>query len=527
MNGSTSELMRSRGVTGLIDQLALWLERAALTQLIDPTQGWEPVRRDRFDDYVVADPNFLRRLVEPRSDCRVLTSRFLSVRDGGEANHVVVVDAGGAKIDEGLPRRWSDERNMSCLTFVAWSGKRASGEPFVADRYLPKSIVDVRGLLERAAQLGCGEQLPSKLGLLELRLRGCRLSRPVPIAIVLIPRRPCDVIGQGSPLEICPYLVELKGRDDLGARSPKPVRISAHFDTVSTSLLRRAAGEAPTEDAVPWTIVGCGSVGSKLAVHIARTGRAPSLVVDRSPMRPHNLARHALLPVSHLESALMPSKATALCRAILALGQPAKDVCLDVLPALARGNSAEIAPAGTRLIVNATGSLTVRETLCKSGLSRPRVIESCLMGAGRIAYMSVEGAGANPSSLDLVTEAYVLIGQDEEMRAVAFSAPPVEIDVGAGCSSLTFPMSDARLSALTAPMAEHLDRLLGEKEPSSFGELLIGFNAEDGLGQRWSRRRIAPFIEVGSEKASVRVSAAVHLRIEQEVASKPERKPAA
>ena len=136
LNGSTSELMRSRGVTGLIDQLALWLERAALTQLIDPTQGWEPVRRDRFDDYVVADPNFLRRLVEPRSDCRVLTSRFLSVRDGGEANHVVVVDAGGAKIDEGLPRRWSDERNMSCLTFVAWSGKRASGEPFVADRYL-------------------------------------------------------------------------------------------------------------------------------------------------------------------------------------------------------------------------------------------------------------------------------------------------------------------------------------------------------------------------------------------------------
>ncbi len=39
---------------------------------------------------------------------------------------------------------------------VAWSGKAPNGSPFVASNYLPETVVDVRSLLRRAAELGCG-----------------------------------------------------------------------------------------------------------------------------------------------------------------------------------------------------------------------------------------------------------------------------------------------------------------------------------------------------------------------------------
>jgi hypothetical protein len=64
--------MRSQGVSALVDQLSLWLERAARIQLIDPTQGWEPIRRDFVDDIMVADAGALRAMVKAAPGCATL-----------------------------------------------------------------------------------------------------------------------------------------------------------------------------------------------------------------------------------------------------------------------------------------------------------------------------------------------------------------------------------------------------------------------------------------------------------------------
>ena len=49
-----------RGLGGIIDQIVTWLINAALGTLINPKQGWEPVRRDSLDDFVIADTDILR-----------------------------------------------------------------------------------------------------------------------------------------------------------------------------------------------------------------------------------------------------------------------------------------------------------------------------------------------------------------------------------------------------------------------------------------------------------------------------------
>jgi hypothetical protein len=60
--GSPRELLRSRGILGLVEQLASWLDKAAMVELIDSKQGWEPVRRDHVEDVLVAEGAWLKSL---------------------------------------------------------------------------------------------------------------------------------------------------------------------------------------------------------------------------------------------------------------------------------------------------------------------------------------------------------------------------------------------------------------------------------------------------------------------------------
>jgi hypothetical protein len=86
--GSPRELLRTRGILGLVEQLAEWLERAAVVQLIDPSQGWEPTRRDRIDDVVIADSVWLTGLPSRDGGCHVFKFRyFAAVAEDGSASY--------------------------------------------------------------------------------------------------------------------------------------------------------------------------------------------------------------------------------------------------------------------------------------------------------------------------------------------------------------------------------------------------------------------------------------------------------
>jgi hypothetical protein len=67
--GSLREFVRSRGILGLVEQVASWLDKAAMLELIDPKQGWEPVRRDSVEDVLVADGGWLKSLAKNEAGC--------------------------------------------------------------------------------------------------------------------------------------------------------------------------------------------------------------------------------------------------------------------------------------------------------------------------------------------------------------------------------------------------------------------------------------------------------------------------
>ena len=155
-DGNLAELLHREGMAGILNQTAVWLERAALGTLIDPDQGWEPVRRDSFRDVLVADADFLRGLVDRRGGHRFLEMEYLrsSGVDGSPVVHGQIGSARppvnrrsvgglfGERGDGGEAPLWCGRS----LALVVWPGKHPSGEPIINDTYLPETVQDVDGL---------------------------------------------------------------------------------------------------------------------------------------------------------------------------------------------------------------------------------------------------------------------------------------------------------------------------------------------------------------------------------------------
>lgn len=542
-DGSLGELLQQQGLAGILNQTLVWLENAALGTLIDPEQGWEPVRRDALDDAIVADAEHLRSLVTSKGGYALFRFDYWRFRAGKGAGHSSYYGELGRERIQLNPRAVVDffaERTLRSdgawgrsLGVVAWPGRLPSGEPVVADRYRPETVTEWATLSERAAEYGCAAPLRDAANWLRTCVQGYETVGTFPLAVVLCARRPCKLIGEASDIELCPYVVEIGAPKLLGAGDATGVRSAGHRHVITVPLLRRMADDDASVEAPRWTLLGCGSLGSKIALHLARAGRAPDRVLDSRTFGPHNAARHALTPAAdRMQGSWLGAKADALAEAIGGLGQKAEAIVADAAdaardPALAR----RVFPAGTWAAVNATASLQVREALASvpTGIDLPRVIEASLFGDGTVGLLATEGPGRNPNTGDLIGEAYDHLRRDPDLRAAVFSGGSAlqRRAVGEGCGSATMAVPDARISMLAAPMAEAIRAMQREGLPVGGGRILIGAVGEDGLSVVWQRLDVGP-VEVvaaaGSDPGSgyeVRVSARAHAAIEAEVARWP------
>jgi hypothetical protein len=507
-DGDVSELLQQQGMAAILNQLVQWLEKAALGQLIDPAQGWEPVRRDELADFIVADAGTLRALISRKAGYAVFGFDYvlLTDPDGVPALHgemstdriALSPKKIGAVFSE-TPVKASDRfRFGRSVAIVAWAGRDPSGQPMVANRYEPETVMDVGSLMARATEYSCAAPLSSAFRWLETCLAGYQIDGTVPIVVILCARRPFHLIGSNSSIELCPYVVEVTALKLLPAGDQTSVRPSGHRQAITTGLLRRMSGDDSAQESTRWVQLGCGSLGSKIALHLARAGRAPSIVIDRSHLSPHNAARHALVPTpGRMQIPWISDKAGALAEAIEGLGQRAEAVVGD-LPSITRDKmkARKALPKRAWAIVNATASLAAREALgsIPRGIEIPRVIETSLFAAGNLGVVTVEGPHRNPDSLDLMAETYALAREEEALRALMFAegAGLTRQSIGEGCGSATMALSDARVSTLAAPMAEIIAGMQRGSLPDGGGRILIGVVENDGISITWSDHEVAP-----------------------------------
>jgi hypothetical protein len=520
------------GVFHLVHQLVLWLQRAAEGTLIDHGTGWEPTLRRDLSDVIAIDAEACRATVDRNGGYRVFKARFY--RLGADENcvghgvttwlsvsleqtplkredHELFV---GRKHDGGLAGE-----TVCCLV---WPDKLPTGREFLAESYMPETVDTYGRLLERADELHCGRALRVFFDSLDRCFHGYNLEAPITIAIILCVRRPCSLVGSQSNIELLPYVLDMRAKKKrsslLASGDKEPVAPAMQIDATNPTLLRNVSG-AP--NVAPVSMIGCGSVGSKMALHLARSGITIAAVNDNGSLRPHNMARHALARADYASS-----KAAELAIELKQLGQSPNVHDGDAVISLGiREKRKAILPKEAGYAINTTASLGVREALSVLAPKdvKSRLAEAALFGRGDGGFLLVEGAAHNPTLCDLVAELYSTVS-DDRLRKLLFDPDfgLVEVQIGQGCGSLTMPMTDMRLSAMSAALTE---KFVGCTQASiADGSIIIGSKAEKSSDTSWSRQDVEAFEVVdieGPDGWTMRLSQTVMKKIRAEVARYP------
>jgi hypothetical protein len=541
-DGDLNELLQYRGLWEIVNQAISWLEKAATRTLIDPKQGWEPIRRDHLDHLVIADASFFRRLVSQKEKHHFypflyLKSYLQQKNNRRETNYLVhgqikktrlnISQIGSNVLVKSLYESTCSSGISigKSIAIIITPGKAPSGQLFIADQYSPENVTNLSELKRKAEVCGCKNAFDTAIYYLEKCAKSLTTNgASFPVNIILCARRPHNLIGSDSNIELLPYITEIQLPKLFPNGEATPVYPAGHRESISPELLKQLSGEKLSGAERDVVLVGCGSLGSKIAIHLARSGTAPSAVIDKSFLSPHNAARHALIPGPQiLQAGWLSSKTQALTDAIQGLGQSTKSYVEDVTyTATDEALSKKLFPKKTWGIINATASLTVREAIASIPVSQlnSRTIETSLFGGGAVGIMTIEGNNRNPNSLDLIAEAYEFMRQDEFLSETVFGDSDIMQfqEIGQGCGSATMIMSDARISLFAASMAQGIAQLRVNDFPILNGRLLMGRVTEDDMGLTWKTVNVAPvhLVEIDNSPWTVRISARANHQICQE-----------
>lgn len=513
------EFIAAEGLYGLVDQAWLWLKRAAAGRLSEGADFWEPMRRDTVSEILFADLSVLDSHMRAVTGFAILPCVVSGRRGDPEATQTYRGRAGkdriaGPVLADRLKAAVEDRRQGVAL--IIWADRlRESGEDRVEGDYAPDSVANFGDLEGLVARFGMTE--PFKAGLAALGSGAAGVEGTILLPIVLLVRRPRNLQASDSPIEHVGYVARLVL--PAAQSTDAQVRPLACFDDLTTSLLRRLSGDPKSR---PWGLLGAGSLGSKIALHRARSGAAPEFAIDPKWLQAHNAARHGLhaSPGEDLHLAWLDPKVVALSDAIAGFGQTMTPV---------RANHRAIPqvladPQTSRLawLLNTTASTVVRDWLAgPDAKATPRGAEACLFDAGGLGYLAFEGAGRNPDVLELTGALYAAARTRPRVAAALFKADGQlnAVRVGEGCASTTMVMSDARLSAMAAPMAE----ILAAADPDAeTGELHLLLREGVGLAHEivpiGAHRRLP--LE-GLENWTVSLSPSVQIDIAEAAARHP------
>lgn len=540
VDGCLSEFFFQQGLRGVLNQTVVWLERAAEGILIDPVQGWEPTRRDGLNGSIVADGTILRKLAGHKIVGRRRCFRFQGYKYVQAINrqwqcgwvHDKEIRLGKRPTPGVLGASIAPEGNLllgKSVALIVWSPTAISGRSTTCEIYMPETVSTLGDLKSRAEIFGCGDQLKNAFSLLAPWIEKLEQRESFSFAVFLCVRRPFDVIGTGSPIELCPYVVELGSNRQFPSDEEIPVRPVGHRESVTRSLLERMSGVEEIQAERSWVLLGAGSLGSKIGLHLARAGQAPSLIIDQNLISPHNMARHALIPPTDKE--LYGAKSDLLRDVIRSFSQNASSISDDIKTLVRNKKSVrKVWPKHSWAVVNTTASLSVREALSgmpTSALSI-RVIEAELFSRGQVGLIATEGPARNPNIGDLHAEFYMLAVADESLQAKVFGLSGNQLQravIGEGCGSQTMLMSDGRLSIFAAGMSEYLLKRQCDGLPTDKGELIVGTLEPSELGVCWGRYGVPKLVTVPTDNGSgwqVRIHERAVKKIQEDVERWPQ-----
>ncbi|MCT3800781.1 ThiF family adenylyltransferase [Elizabethkingia anophelis] len=286
--------------------------------------------------------------------------------------------------------------------------------------------------------------------------------------------RPHQLIGYSSNIEFINLRFKVESQDlkdgkivnnitidMLSHNQPLTRKLATQISDSNVSLENRSI------------VFGCGAIGSKIVMHLARSGQTNLTLIDPDYISPHNLVRHALFGED--EGA---GKADALKEKIkkiypseklgIVSGASLKDGLIDKKETFEKYHWI--------LDFTASEAFFNKLALLKS-IDSAKLASASISDFGNLGIMYKEGEQRNPRIDDLQAYLYSMCQSDENINnwlkneQVKASSNNVIIQVGVGCNSETTILADDKISSHASYFSGALKREM--TQPSKEGSIYL------------------------------------------------------
>jgi len=441
--GNLSELLQqSEWMNAILDQLVDWLEKAASNSLMNSKQGWEPMRFDVFKGFLVYD-------------YYSILDAFKRDRDNYIIENVV---------------KYSEYENI----LFAWQSNIGSNAHILffnsqntINTYIPNTIERLNDLYYWATSIG----LPNVKSRIEITDKAYPSEDK--LFVVFLVKRPFKIIGTDTKIEFLNFVISKIKSNKRKSKNKKRVlqdcnvEMLYHITEKSPLLMQKISGiNNSFNDKKTITFLGCGSLGSKIALHLARNGNNNFHFVDNDFFLPHNNARHGLYSMDFI------NKSQYLANSIYNLS----------LSKVKSSNTSAINLdySTSAIIIDTTASLSVRNYLFNNH-AFPQIINAGLYNNGKSGLLVFENKKKDINLIQLWALIYLRTCDDINLQNTLFKTKQEQINIGQSCSSQTMKTTDAQISLIAAAMSIKIQDILSNIETNNSGVIFYNYENENLL----------------------------------------------
>ncbi len=523
---SLVDLLHSMGLSALLDAASQWLNNAAADELHCPVQGWEHMRRDNTKGLINADTHAIRTDLETSTDIvKFYNYRYYRLESSDDLLMGELVTPSLGTSNTVLKKKYLGvDNNTSIRNAPSILLRTKDGRVF--DEYQPETVHNFRSLRGFAKDLGLQHAFDARLRyiLTISSPQSMQRQNKAPVEEFMVAfavKRPFNLIGTESPWELLAYRVFFSLDNAEKIPDDSVVLPAQLIERTCPQLLQAVSGEK-AEKPVNLSLLGCGSLGSKVALHLAKTGCYQFELVDNDYFGSHNNARHGLIVPNF--SSLCFSKSQLLHRQLSSLNVGSRPIDKDIQ---SMGTKTGFSlNKKTDYVLDTTASLPVRYYLshhCDS-LSG-RLIQSTLYGKSTMGVVALEGNSRSVRVDDIASFVNTLcIGSEPIKRAMYGGDGPQHNHFGEGCGSVTTIMNDMDISLMSAAISSRVNAHIKNRSDIPEGILHVGTIDHSSLDMVWTTYQIPPTLIIPKNNDfdwTVRVLGSVVKEIEELSNDKP------
>lgn len=455
VRGNAAEWYSNRTIKDLLIRIRNWLRDAATGELTENGDEYEPLRLEGYVGTIIYDYDTMLGVVKNNTalkfDQEFSIALFERVNSGGSYTYkfVKLINVQNAlatikEVDEERKKNRDDvSRKKYYYGYVLWGDENSIRKEYEIN--IPDNW--------EAFKKFCDYYFVKYAMFEKFITTFSTLNEYIYFPVIIGIRRPKPLIGYSSDIEFINLRFQMEDADVKEEKiiSNLPVRMLSHKQPLTMKLAAEISGRnLLRQDRT--VIFGCGALGSKVILHIARSGQTNMLLIDPDDISPHNLVRHGLFGEDEGEN-----KAEALADRIKKI-YPYESTKIYAGPSFKDGLIEKTTTFEKyKWILDFTASEAFFNKLNRlNSLDKNKVASASISDFGSLGILYVEGEGRNPRLDDLQAYLYSLSVSDADIEnwlareASATDTNSLIVQVGVGCNSETTILADDIVSAHAA-----------------------------------------------------------------------------